>query len=223
MKIPLSDLINLIHDAPHAVLSSHSTQQAGFPFGTAVPLIVDQHHRPILLISALAEHTKNLLADGRASLTIIAPGASKVQDAARATMIGTFSRFTPSASLISRYLRYQPAAEQYLQLDFSFFRMEVERTRYIGGISQMGWLEKTDWTDAFCINTDTEQELVSVVGENLPAGIRVLGIDAYGVDHEINGIRERHRFNTPTEASELGNASQNWPDDWSRPETNEGA
>lgn len=220
MQIPLSDLIHLMHEAPHAILSTHSTQMPGFPFGTAVPLIVDEHHRPILLISALAEHTKNLRADGRASLAILAPGTSNVQDAARATMIGTFSPFTPSASLVKRYLRYQPAAEQYLQLDFSFFRMEIERTRYIGGVGRMGWLEKNDWTDAFCINSDTEQELVAVVVKKLPVHIRVLGIDAYGVDHEINGIRERHRFSNPSEASELGNESQDWPDDWSRTDAN---
>jgi hypothetical protein len=220
MQIPLSDLIHLIHAAPHAVLSTHSTQLPGFPFGTALPLIVDERHQPILLISALAEHTKNLLADPRASLTIIDPehqstAGSSVQDAARATMLGSFEQFTPSTSLVARYLRYLPAAEQYLQLDFSFFRMKIERTRYIGGVGRMGWLDQSSWDDPFCIDPETEQELIASIGKMLPQEVRVLGMDAYGVDQEINGIRKRHRFAAETDAEQLANEPQRWPSDWS--------
>ena len=220
MQIPLSDLIHLLHTAPHAVLSTQSTQHPGFPFGTVVPLIVDENHQPILLISALAEHTKNLLADPHASLTLLAPGTSNVQDAARATLLGKISQFTPNASLVKRYLRYLPAAEQYLQLDFSFFRMDIQQSRYIGGTGRMGWLKKTDWQDAFSIAPDAEQELIALVSAKLPTGIRVLGIDAYGVDHEINGIRGRYQFDIPNETTDFSSAQPDWPDNGSQTDAN---
>jgi hypothetical protein len=106
----------------------------GYPYGTAVPLILDQEHRPILLISALAEHTRNLMSDTRASLAVVGSGQRNVQDAARVTLVGRFEPFVPGQQLVDRYLRYQPAAAQYLQLDFSFFRLGIERARYIGGL-----------------------------------------------------------------------------------------
>ena len=88
MKIAIAPVIHLLHEAPHAILSTHSTQMPGFPYGTAVPLVLDESHQPIFLISALAEHTKNLLTDARASLAIVEPGKTNIQDAARLTLIG---------------------------------------------------------------------------------------------------------------------------------------
>lgn len=78
MQITPAPVIHLLHEAPHAILSTHSTQQPGYPYGTAVPLVVDEAQRPLLLISALAEHTKNLLADARASLAVVEPGCANV-------------------------------------------------------------------------------------------------------------------------------------------------
>src|SRR6202162_3466616 len=51
-------------------LSTLSRKQPGFPFGSVMPYGLDDHGRPIFLISTMAMHTQNLLTDPRASLLI---------------------------------------------------------------------------------------------------------------------------------------------------------
>lgn len=194
MQIQLSPAIQLLHETRHAVLCTHSTQLPGFPYGTAVPLVLDEQQRPLLLISALAEHTKNLLADNRASLAVVEAGKDNVQDAARITLVGCCEKFEATAELVARYLRYLPEAEQYLQLDFMFFRLIPERARFIGGIGRMGWLEAADWQAVPSLTLNEEQTLLEETAPLLPAQVRILGIDAFGVDIEHAGRRSRRQF-----------------------------
>jgi hypothetical protein len=194
MKIAIAPVIHLLHEAPHAILSTHSTQLPGFPYGTAIPLVLDELNQPVLLISALAEHTKNLLADSRASIAIVEPGKSNVQDAARLTLVGRAETFTPAPELVQRYLRYQPDAEQYLQLDFMFFRFKPNRARFIGGVGKMGWLEGQEWSETGRISLTKEVELLSAATAEIPKNIRLRGIDAFGIDYEMDGLNGRLRF-----------------------------
>src|ERR1700689_5668794 len=46
-------------------LSPLSRKQPGFPFGSVMPYGLDEHGRPIFLISTMAMHTQNLQADPR--------------------------------------------------------------------------------------------------------------------------------------------------------------
>jgi hypothetical protein len=63
-------------------------------------------------------------------------------------LLADAQRIEPDALLRQRFLRYQPAAEQLLQLDFMFFRLQPIRLRYIGGVGRMGWLEAAELTEA---------------------------------------------------------------------------
>src|SRR4030088_1239881 len=51
-------------------LSTLSRKQSGFPFGSVMPYGLDEHGRPIFLISTMAMHTQNLHADARAGLLV---------------------------------------------------------------------------------------------------------------------------------------------------------
>lgn len=201
MQIPCAPVIHLLHEAPHAILSTHSTQLPGYPYGTAVPMVVDAAQQPLLLLSALAEHTRNLLADARASLAVVEPGAANVQDAARATLLGWIEAIEPSPAQQQRYLRYQPDAEQYLQLDFRFFRMHLQRIRFIGGIGRMGWLDATAWQAADVLSEDEEERLLARMPAT--ASLRLLGIDRFGIDYEAGGMRRRKRFDSPLSGEEI--------------------
>lgn len=202
MQIAIASLIHLLHESSHGVLSTHSTQLPGYPYGTAVPLVLDTEHRPILLISALAEHTRNLMADARASLAVVGGTPRNVQDAARVTLVGRFEPFVPDKPLVSRYLRYQPAAEQYLLLDFGFFRLSIERARYIGGVGKMGWVGQEDWRNLDLLTSDEEEALLAT-GQAMPPGIRLLGIDTYGLDYEVGDRQRRKPFAKPLVYPEL--------------------
>jgi hypothetical protein len=203
MKIRIDSAVDLLHATPHAVMATHSTSLPGFPYATAVPLVVDAQHRPLLLISALAEHTKNLVGDPRASLEVHEHGPAAIQNSARMTLVGNFVRFDPAPDLVARYLRYQPDAQEYLALDFMFFRLNVQRTRFIGGVGKMGWLEKGDWNELRGIAAEDEARLLAQAETQLPPGVTILGIDAYGIDFADAGTRQRRQFESPLSADEL--------------------
>lgn len=194
MKLAVERVINLLHEAAYSTLATQSLQFPGYPYATLVPNVVDQCHRPLLLISALAEHTKNLLADSRVSLSLLEPGATKVQTAARVTLLGDAELFEPDDLLKARYLRYLPDAGQYLELDFMFFRIIPKRIRFIAGLGQMGWLEAVEWAAVPSFSLERESALVDSARQTAPTGILILGVDCHGIDYEADGFRDRQAF-----------------------------
>lgn len=194
MKIPPESLIHLLHDAAFVTLATHSTQLAGYPYATALPCVVDETHCPLFCISALAEHTKNLLADPRASVSVVSAEGSNIQATERMTLLGDAERFEPSPELVARYLRYEPEAKQYLELDFMFFRLKPKRIRYIGGLGKMGWVESDVWETLPVLPPSQEAELLKRVSAQTAAGIHLLGLDCYGIDYGVDGVRARQRF-----------------------------
>jgi len=81
--------------------------------------------------------------------------------------------------------------------------MSVERTRYIGGVGRMGWLEAADWQGVEALAPDAEAALLDAAAAHLPAGVRLLGLDACGVDYVIDGIAKRQAFTAPRSAGQL--------------------
>lgn len=123
------------------VLSTHSQRLQGFPFGSVAPFVLDHSGCPVVLISTLAEHTKNLDADPRCSL-IVQPYSPDMQVVGRATLIGRAARLADKDALGPRYLRYHPQAEAYFAMhDFHFYRIEPVRVRWIGGFGRIHWVE----------------------------------------------------------------------------------
>lgn len=193
MKPDLSCAIHLLHRAAFGALATQAVRMPGYPFATALPFVADEMHCPVFLLSGLAEHTKNLLAHAQASLLVTDADHDNVLEAPRMTIVGDAQRFDAAPSLRARYLRYQPDAEQYLELgDFAFFRFTPKRIRYIGGFAQMGWLEHDDWGQVQVLAAEEEAALMREVAA---AHTGVLGLDCYGIDLMRNGRRERIPFN----------------------------
>src|SRR5246500_486726 len=70
-------------------LSTMSRKQPGFPFGSVMPYGLDDHGRPIFLISTMAMHTQNLQADPRASLLVTQESTDgEPLGASRVTVVG---------------------------------------------------------------------------------------------------------------------------------------
>jgi heme iron utilization protein len=73
-----------------ASLSTLSRKQPGFPFGSVMPYGLDDHGRPIFLVSTMAMHTQNLQADPRASLLITQEATDgEPLGASRITLVGS--------------------------------------------------------------------------------------------------------------------------------------
>lgn len=210
MKTHLDTVIPLLHKTPYGVLATQSTQMPGYPFASILPFILDEGHCPVFLISALAEHTKNLMADHRASFLVSSPNGENVLTGVRLTLVGDVQRVDVSQELVARYLRYQPDAKRYLELgDFAFFRLTPKRARYVAGFGEMGWMEEGEWANGAVLPLVDEAKFYSDLIAVLPTGIRLLGLDCYGVDIERQGKRERQQFpNAPVAAENIGEVTK---------------
>lgn len=201
----------------NGVLSTHSTKVEGYPFGSVAPFVLDQEGRPLILISTIAEHTKNLIADCKASLLVFAE-ADDLQANARLTLIGDVEQTDKHDPFLrARYLRYFPAAEQYFTAhDFYFYRMYIRQARYIAGFGSMSWMDGEQLHSAPTrlaaqeagilehMNADHGDSLIAYCRHAhgiTPASAEMLGIDSDGFDvraHEAGGSRIlRFSFNQP--------------------------
>lgn len=126
----------------HAILSTHSIKYADYPFGSVAPFVCNHQAEPIILISTIAEHTKNIVQNPKVSLLVFS-GAEDLQANARLTLMGeAIACDKHDPDLRARYLRYLPQAETYFDMhDFHFYRIRVDYVRYIAGFGRMGWLE----------------------------------------------------------------------------------
>ncbi|AMV41180.1 MULTISPECIES: HugZ family protein [Paraburkholderia] len=200
MNIPAHAPLHLLHQAAIGTLATHARQPQGFPYPTVLPFAPDSHHRPTILVSRLAEHTRNLHSDPRAGFLIVHAPDGDVLNGQRITLVGTFEHVEPTPPVTQRYLRYHPDAERYLVLgDFSFWVMSVERMRYIGGFGAMGWLTQEELDPLVPVSFDEENALIEFFERHprRPAQVQLMGIDRYGADLSISGVRSRVMFDTP--------------------------
>jgi putative heme iron utilization protein len=134
----------LLESETVGLLSTISVHRAGFPYGSLTPFALTAAGTPLLLLSGLAAHTKNLLADPRACLFVGDRTAAEDPLAgARASLLGRAARVPPEevADARARYVARHPKAEAYFQLrDFALWRLEVEEARLISGFGSMRWL-----------------------------------------------------------------------------------
>ena len=88
----------MLHSQQQGVLSTISLHRAGYPYGSLTPYALSRAGAPLILISALAAHTQNLIADPRASLFVVAGWAADAgaagdpQAETRISVLGRFAR-----------------------------------------------------------------------------------------------------------------------------------
>ncbi|HYG67581.1 MAG TPA: pyridoxamine 5'-phosphate oxidase family protein [Anaeromyxobacteraceae bacterium] len=138
----------LLGGAGFAVLSTLSQRRPGWPSASLVPLATDARGAPLLLLSDLAQHTRNLAADPRACLFVFDAEAA-AKDPRTSPRLAVYGRVEPvppddEPDARARYLARQPSARGLLQLDFHLFRMDVEEAQWVGGFAAAGWIEGRD-------------------------------------------------------------------------------
>lgn len=125
----------------YGALSTLSKKFDGHPFGSITPYMVDHDGSLLILISTLAEHTKNIQHDPRVSLITHNQNESHIQTQGRVTVVGTAGIIADKDQAGVRYLRYFPEAEGYFAMhDFSFYRIVPQALRYIGGFGKIHWI-----------------------------------------------------------------------------------
>jgi len=143
----------LVRDVRAATLATVSRDPAGFPYASLVTVATDDQGRPLLLLSTLAEHTANLLANPRASVLLTEPLGAHDQPLAlgRVTILGNCAKVSVEETPVVRqtFLGAQPTASYYVDFkDFAFFRLEPLALRYVGGFGRMSWVTADDYRSA---------------------------------------------------------------------------
>jgi heme oxygenase (biliverdin-IX-beta and delta-forming) len=107
----------------------------GDPYCSLVNVATDASGAPLMLLSTLAIHTKNLLADSRISLMLDERKAGDPLQGARVMLMGTAAR---RGDVRTAYLRRQTEAEQFVNFaDFLFFKMDVLRVHLVAGFGRI--------------------------------------------------------------------------------------
>ena len=134
-----------------ATLATQSVRHPGWPFASVMPYALDENAAPLFLISAMAVHTQNLVADPRASLLVMQSGTgADPLGSPRATLLGNAVRISDAAeSLRVAYLERHPSARYWIDFsDFAFFRLDVTDVYFVGGFGVMGWVAADDYRSA---------------------------------------------------------------------------
>ena len=183
-------LIRALDAATLATALAGDGNESGWPYASLVLVACDVYASPILLISQLAEHTKNIAADNRVSLLYDGTGQKSDRlSGERVSVLGRAVRDdTPGTA--ARYLARHPSAEGYAGFaDFAFFRVEVTRVHLVAGFGRIDWIDGPDLLFAAKPATPLaeaveEAELIADLNENHPQNVRFLaenlGLDGDG-------------------------------------------
>ena len=213
----------LLYHQSFGVLSTHSIDVEGYPFGSIAPYALDYDGQPAILISEIAQHTRNIKHDQRVSLTVFDPRAEDPQAAGRLTWIGDAEAIDPlETDIRERYLRYFPSAESYFEThDFSFYRIHLRRARFIGGFGQIFWIEpdamllknpfrNTEHGIVEHMNRDHQKALVhycKAFGGMEVESVTMTAIDSEGFDMLADKLKLRIDFDSPIHTSEEARAA----------------
>jgi hypothetical protein len=182
-------------------LATLSTECPGFPFGSLVGYAPDEHGRPLLCLSGLAEHSRNMAADPRASLLVTEhDGGPNLLALARVTLVGEMTTVDSDErqACLDRYLQAHPSAFYAAFHDFSVYRLQVADVRYVGGFGRMSWVSADGYAQAEPdplidaaeriirhMNDDHADALADycrTFGRVEPASAVLTGVDRYGMD-----------------------------------------
>ena len=139
----------LVAQISTGTLCTLAMEPVGYPYGSFVTVAFEDG-APVFLISRLAEHTKNLERDPRASLLVAESGSADPLANGRVTMLGLCARVEgEGGSARAAFLSTHPNAAYYADFrDFAFWKLSVGSVRYIGGYGRMSWVSETEWRTA---------------------------------------------------------------------------
>ena len=192
----------------------------GPPHASFVTVAMDRSLSPLLLMSGLARHRRNLEANPLAALLMTGEGRS-VEAAVdplagdRITLRGTLAISDEPADR-ARFLARHPAAADYAGFgDFDFFRMSVGAAHLVGGFGRIFSFDGAAWppgpVEARPLH-EAENDIVAHMNEDHTDAVaayavsllgrtagpwRMTGIDPWGIDLRNGGEIARLGFDAP--------------------------
>lgn len=133
----------LLRSRDRAVLATRGADD--WPYASLVMTATTHTGAPILLLSDLAEHTRNLRLDDRVSLLF--DGTGGLDDPLTGPRVSLQGRVVLSENPHdrSRFLARHASARDYAGFgDFNFFEIAVDRAHLVAGFGKIEWLSAAD-------------------------------------------------------------------------------
>ncbi len=205
---------DLMRRTGQVTLATHFARYGGsWPYASLVLVALDHDASPLLLLSDLAEHTRNISADPRVSLLF--DGTAGWQDplaGPRATVLGR-AEPAPSSRLLKRFTARHPGAEDYAGFaDFKLYRLAVERAHLVAGFGRIHWIEAADVlfdvTDTGAL-AEAEPDILAHMNQDHADAVQIIaehvlgldgpgwvlaGVDPEGCDLRRDGVLARAAF-----------------------------
>jgi putative heme iron utilization protein len=209
---PGEEARTLVARASRSTLATVGVDPAGYPFGSVAPYGLLDDGRPVLCVSRLAEHTRNLEADPRCSLLAVDAGDGPGDPLAlgRVTLVADARRVTDddgAATARAAYLARNPDAALYIDYgDFGLWALEIAAVRWVGGFGRMSWCSPADYAAAEAdptwpvaagalahLNADHADALVAIAraccGYGDATAARATRLVRYGIELELDSPR----------------------------------
>src|SRR5271169_2195584 len=202
-----------------------ATSLRGAPYASLVLIAADLDASPFLLLSDLAQHSRNIAFDPRVSLLI--DGTAGYRDpltGPRLTVIGQ-ARAVEDPRGLARFTAHHPTSAVYSGFaDFQLYRVTVERGHLVAGFGRIHWIDGRDLR----FSADTaplaaaEPEILLHMNEHhadavadyargllgrAAADWRMIGIDPEGIDLQRDGETARLDFPAPVLTPEAARAA----------------
>ena len=162
--------------------------RGGDPYCSLANVATHADGSPILLISRLALHTQNILADARISLMLDERAEGDPLEGSRIMLAGRAEEAgdDDAAILRRRYLNAHPSAEAFVDFkDFSFFRIRPHAAHLVAGFGRIVDLKPeqflTEIADAGAL-LDAEQGAVEHMNEDHRDAIHLYATKLLGAD-----------------------------------------
>lgn len=202
----------LLREQQRAALA---TSLRGAPYTSLVVTTADLDASPLLLLSDLAQHSRNIAFDPRVSLLLDGTGAySDPLTGPRLTVIGQ-AQAVDDPRRLARFVAHHPTSSVYSGFaDFRLYRVRVERAHLVAGFGRIDWIEAHDLLYApdtgelaaaepsilKHMNEDHKETIAGyarrLLGRN-GTGWQMTGIDPEGIDLRCGGETARLNFAAP--------------------------
>ena len=189
-----------------------ATSLHGAPYASLVLVAADLDASPLLLLSDLAQHSRNIAYEPRVSLLFdMTEGHPDPLAGPRLTVLGR-AKAVDHGRLLARFTARHPSASLYAGFaDFRLYRVEVERGHLVAGFGRIEWIEASELLFApdTCALAAVEPAILAQINEvhadaiafyaqrvlgRSGSGWRMTGIDPEGVDLRCAGDTARLDF-----------------------------
>lgn len=199
-----------------------SLMDDGSPWASVVQYGVTADGTPVILVSTLALHGRNLLADKRVSLAVAGPvpKGHDPGDSGRVSISGTVEEPTGAEKEAAEKAFFDavPSAQGYISWDdFTLYVIRPEKVRWVGGFGRMASANPAEYAEAEVdpvaksanyavehMNDDHADALLAMAkaftGHTDATEAEALRADRYGMD--LGVVTPRGRVSTRVEFSE---------------------